>query len=172
MIAPSLVPMKSGDRIKTDRRVAEGLRVPTKPVTSHQCGFRIRSTKRCATWCERERPRRKTKCAPSIGLRAIVDALQALRGVAKVTAVTLATEFGCFSRCEKAGQVMSYTGMVPTEHSSGPKTRRGAITKTGNSHLRRVLVESAWHYRHRPRLCKHQTELTAAKDRNHRDSAL
>jgi transposase len=68
--------------------------------------------------------------------------------------VTLATEFGCFSRFEKAGQVMSYTGMVPSQHSSGPKTRRGAITKTGNSHLRRVLVESAWHYRHRPRLCK------------------
>ena len=92
-------------------------------------------------------------------LRAIVEALQALRGVAKVTAVTLATEFGCFSRFEKAGQVMSYTGMVPSEHSSGPKTRRGAITKTGNSHLRRVLVESAWHYRHQPKLCKRQKEL-------------
>ena len=60
---------------------------------------------------------------------------------------------------EKAGQVMSYTGMVPSEHSSGPKTRRGAITKTGNSHLRRVLVESAWHYRHQPKLCKLQKEL-------------
>ena len=95
-------------------------------------------------------------------LRAIVDALQALRGVAKVTAVTLATEFGSFSRFEKAGQVMSYTGMVPSEHSSGPKTRRGAITKTGNSHLRRVLVESAWHYRHRPRLCKRQKELQSS----------
>ncbi|MEO7037803.1 MAG: IS110 family transposase [Polyangiaceae bacterium] len=79
--------------------------------------------------------------------------------MAKVTAVTLATEFGCFSRFEKAGQVMSYTGMVPSEHSSGPKTRRGAITKTGNLHLRRVLVESAWHYRHRPRLCKRQKDM-------------
>jgi transposase len=85
-------------------------------------------------------------------LRAVVDALQALRGVAKITAVTLATEFGTFSRFEKAAQVMSYTGMVPSEHSSGPRSRRGAITKTGNSHLRRVLVEAAWHYRHRPRL--------------------
>jgi transposase len=92
-------------------------------------------------------------------LRAIVDALQALRGVAKVTAVTLATEFGCFSRFEKATQVMSYTGMVPSEHSSGAKSRRGAITKTGNSHLRRVLVESAWHYRHRPRICQRQKQL-------------
>jgi len=92
-------------------------------------------------------------------LRAIVDALQALRGVAEVTTVTVATEFGCFSRFEKAAQVMSYTGMVPSEHSSGPKTRRGAITKTGNSHLRHVLVESAWHYRRRPRLCKRQLQL-------------
>ncbi len=54
---------------------------------------------------------------------------------------------------------MSYTGMVPSEHSSGTKSRRGAITKTGNSHLRRVLVESAWHYRHRPRICQRQKQL-------------
>jgi transposase len=92
-------------------------------------------------------------------LRALVDALQALRGVAKVTAVTLATEFGTFSRFEKATQAMSYTGMVPSEHSSGPRNRRGAITKTGNSHLRRVLVEAAWHYRHRPRLNQRQKGL-------------
>jgi transposase len=92
-------------------------------------------------------------------LRTIVDALQALRGVAKVTAVTLATEFGSFTRFERASQVMSYTGLVPSEHSSGAKNRRGAITKTGNSHLRRVLVEAAWHYRHRPRLCQRQKDL-------------
>jgi transposase len=95
-------------------------------------------------------------------LRALVDALQALRGVAKITAVTLATEFGTFRRFEKAAQVMSYTGMVPSEHSSGPRSRRGAITKTGNSHLRRVLVEAAWHYRHRPRLSQRQKELQSA----------
>jgi transposase len=97
-------------------------------------------------------------------LRALVDALQALRGVAKVTAVTLATEFGNFSRFERAAQVMSYTGLVPSEHSSGPKTRRSGITKTGNSHLRRVLVEAAWHYRHRPRLCQRQQELLKTLD--------
>jgi transposase len=104
---------------------------------------------------------RAVEAAP-VELRAIVDALQALRGVAKVTAVTLATEFGSFSRFERAVQVMSYTGMVPSEHSSGPKTQRGAITKTGNSHLRRVLVEAAWHYRHRPRICQRQKELQRA----------
>jgi transposase len=54
---------------------------------------------------------------------------------------------------------MSYTGMVPSEHSSGTRTRRNGITKTGNSHLRRVLVESAWHYRHKPRICQRQHAL-------------
>jgi transposase len=107
-------------------------------------------------------------------LRALVDALQALRGVAKVTAVTLATEFGSFSRFERAVQVMSYTGMVPSEHSSGPRCRRGAITKTGNSHLRRVLVEAAWHYRHRPKLNQRQKELQPSQadrqDRHRRGS--
>jgi transposase len=92
-------------------------------------------------------------------LKAIVDALQSLRGVAKITAITLATEFGTFRRFERAGEVMSYTGLVPSERSSGAKSRRGAITKTGNSHLRRVLIESAWHYRHRPHLCQRQKLL-------------
>jgi transposase len=92
-------------------------------------------------------------------LKAIVDALQSLRGVAKITAITLATEFGTFRRFERATAVMSYTGLVPSEHSSGARTRRGAITKSGNSHLRRVLVESAWHYRHRPHLCLRQRRL-------------
>jgi hypothetical protein len=59
---------------------------------------------------------------------------------------------------------MSYTGVVPSEHSSGPRTRRSGITKTGNSHLRRVLVEAAWHYRHRPRICQRQHELLKGLD--------
>jgi transposase len=92
-------------------------------------------------------------------LKTIVDALQSLRGVAKLTAITLATEFGTFRRFERASEVMSYTGLVPSERSSGPKSRRGAITKTGNAHLRRVLVESAWHDRHRPHLCLRQKRL-------------
>lgn len=83
-------------------------------------------------------------------MKAVVDGLQSLRGVAKITAVTLAVEVGTFRRFERATQLMSYTGMVPSEHSSGARMHRGAITKTGNSHLRRVLIEAAWHYRHRP----------------------
>jgi transposase len=86
--------------------------------------------------------------SPSI--RAVIDALQTMRGVAKTTAVTLVTEVGSFSRFARPSQLMSYAGMVPSEASSGGKTRRGSITKTGNGHLRRVLVEAAWTYRFKP----------------------
>ncbi|MGC4089955.1 MAG: IS110 family transposase [Polyangiaceae bacterium] len=231
VIAPSLIPVAAGDRIKTDRRDAEKLArsyragdltsvwVPDAKHEAirdlvrareaakedqlrakHRLGkyllrYGVRAPDGCRTWTaawwqwvrgvQLDHTEQNTTLVELIlevdhqaqrierldgaidraitdapkQLRALVDALQALRGVAKVTAVTLATEFGTFSRFEKATQVMSYTGMVPSEHSSGPRTRRGAITKTGNSHLRRVLVEAAWHYRHRPRLNQRQKEL-------------
>jgi hypothetical protein len=82
-----------------------------------------------------------------------------LRGVAKITAVTLAVEVGTFRRFERATQLMSYTGMVPSERSSGPRERRGAITKAGNGRLRRVPIEAAHHYRHQPRLSNRQRAL-------------
>jgi transposase len=86
--------------------------------------------------------------------RALVLGLQALRGVAKTTAVTVVAELGRLSRFDKPTQLMGYSGMVPSEHSTGGtgKERRGGITKTGNAHLRRILVEAAWSYRHRPSL--------------------
>jgi transposase len=86
------------------------------------------------------------------GLRAVVEGLQALRGVARLTATTIAIEIGSFSRFQTAKQLMAYCGVVPSEHSSGGTRRQGAITKTGNAHVRRVLFESAWAYRHRPAL--------------------
>lgn len=89
------------------------------------------------------------KTAP-VGMRAVIDALQALRGVALVTAVTLVAEVGELSRFTTPRQLMGYSGAVASEDSSGAQTRRGAITKTGNAHLRRVLIEAAWSYRHRP----------------------
>jgi transposase len=84
--------------------------------------------------------------------KALIDALQALRGVAKVTAVTLVAELGKISRFRKASELMGYSGLVSSEHSSGgpDKARRGSITKTGNARLRHVLVEAAWGYRHKP----------------------
>jgi transposase len=84
--------------------------------------------------------------------RALIDGLQALRGVAKLTATTIAVEIGSFSRFGTASQLMAYCGVVPSEHSSGNTRRQGAITKTGNAHVRRVLFEAAWCCRHRPAL--------------------
>jgi transposase len=83
-------------------------------------------------------------------MRAVIDALQALRGIAQVSAVTVVAELGELSRFARAKQLMAYGGIVASEDSSGERTRRGNITKTGNAHLRRVVVEAAWAYRHRP----------------------
>jgi len=83
-------------------------------------------------------------------VRVVIAALQALRGVAKVTSATIVTEVGKLSRFDKPPQLMSYSGTVPSENSTGEKVRRGAITKAGNAHLRRVLGQAAWAYRHRP----------------------
>jgi transposase len=85
-------------------------------------------------------------------IRAVVAALQTLRGVAKVTAVGVVAEVGQFSRFEHPHQLMGYSGQVPSEFSTGGpgKHRRGPITKTGNAHLRRLLGEAAWSYQHRP----------------------
>jgi transposase len=91
------------------------------------------------------------KTAPD-RMRAVIEALQALRGIALVSAVTIATEVGELSRFIKPRQLMGYSGTVASEDSSGNRTRRGGITKAGNAHLRRVVVEAAWAYRHRPAL--------------------
>jgi transposase len=83
-------------------------------------------------------------------IRAVIEALQSLRGVAQTTAATIVSELGSLSRFARPQQLMGYSGLVPREHSSGNRVRRGGITKTGNGHLRRVLVEAAWAYQHRP----------------------
>jgi transposase len=85
-----------------------------------------------------------------VRMRAVIEALQALRGVALVTAVTIAAEVGELTRFTKPRQLMGYSGAVASEDSSGQRTRRGGITKAGNAHLRRVIIEAAWAYRYRP----------------------
>jgi transposase len=89
------------------------------------------------------------KTAPA-HMRAVIEALQALRGIAQVSAVTIVTEVGELSRFATPRQLMGYSGAVASEHSTGERTRRGGITKTGNAHLRRVVIEAAWAYRYRP----------------------
>ncbi len=76
--------------------------------------------------------------------------LRCLRGIETLTAAGLCAEVGDFHRFARPGQLMSYLGLVPSEHSSGAQRRQGAITKSGSRHARRLLVEAAWHYRRRP----------------------
>jgi transposase len=224
VVAPTLVPTKAGDRVKTDRRDAvklarsyragdltpvwvpeathEALRdlVRAREAAKkdqlrarHRLGkFLLRSGRRPPStlkpWTQRHRQWVKTvhyehaaqeatlqdylhevdhvadrivrleraideavKTVPD-QMRAVIEALQALRGIAQVSAVTIVAELGELSRFANARQLMGYTGIVSSEESSGTRTQRGAITKTGNAHLRRVVVEAAWAYRHRPGL--------------------
>jgi transposase len=81
-----------------------------------------------------------------------VAAYQALRGVSLIVAATVVAEVGDLSRFHNPRELMAYLGLVPSEHSSGASVRRGRITKTGNGHARRVLLEAAWAYRWRARL--------------------
>ncbi len=87
-------------------------------------------------------------------MRAVIEARQSLRGVAQISAVSIVAEVGELSRFEHPRQLMGYSGAVSREHSSGERIRRGAISKTGNAHLRRIVVEAAWAYRHRPAVGK------------------
>lgn len=87
-------------------------------------------------------------------LAPMVKALQAARGVSLVVAVTVLAELGDLGRFKKPSQLMAYLGLIPSEHSSGPNIRRGGITKTGNGHVRKVLVEAAWAYRMQARVSR------------------
>jgi transposase len=222
VVAPTLIPIKTGDRVKTDRRDAERLArllrsgdltpvwVPDIEqqalrdlvrarhaakrdqlrhrnrlgklllqlgVRSHE-KLRVWGTKHM-TWLDalvmphaahqevfidylnevkraNERIARLERAIDdAIGrapehLQKLIAGLQTLRGVAKIGAATLVTEVGRFSRFENARQLMAYVGVVPSEHSSGGSTHRGAISKTGNSRMRHVLGEAAWTYRFKP----------------------
>ena len=222
VIAPTLVPMKAGDRVKTDRRDAERLArsyrsgdltavwVPDEGSESlrdlvrareaakqdqlrarHRLAkFLLRMGRRPAAgmkawtapymaWVRQvhfaqvareativdylhevdhmnERVRRLEQAiteavklaAPAV--QEVVKGLQALRGIAEISAVTIVAELGNITRFDTARQLMGYSGAVPSEDSSGQRTRRGSITKTGNAHLRRIVIEAAWSYRLRP----------------------
>lgn len=223
VIAPSLIPRKSGERIKTDRRDAvklaqhhrDGALTPiavpdevceairdlerarddakkAERVARHQLSkFLLRHGRRYpgkTTWNDAHRAwiagqrfaepaqqhvledglaaveaatlrvaqhtQRLRELAEGWDRMPLVKALQSLRGVEFVTAVTVVAEVGDFRRFATAGDFMGYVGLIPTERTSGNTRRRGPITKTGNAHVRRLLVESAWHYRRPPRMSK------------------
>jgi transposase len=222
VVAPTLIPVKSGDRVKTNRRDAEKLArlyrsgeltpvwVPDAAHEAlrdlvrareaakkdqlrarHRLGkFLLRRGLRAAAgikqwtvkhvaWvktlhfehpaqeaafldyvhelehaCERiarlERAIEQAIEAAPPDMRALIHGLQALRGVSSLTAATLVAEVGPPSRFPRPKQLMGYSGMVSSENSTGESIRRGAITKTGNAHLRRVIGEAAWAYQRRP----------------------
>jgi transposase len=85
----------------------------------------------------------------------VVEALQALRGVQFTVAVTLVAEMGDLTRFESPRELMKFMGLIPSEYSSGEQRRQGAITKAGNTHARRVLVEGAWAYRYPAKISRH-----------------
>jgi len=241
VIAPSLIPTKAGDRVKTDRRDAEKLArcyrageltavwVPDAEHEAlrdlvrareaakkdqlrhrHRLGkFLLRHGKRPAdagkAWTQKylnwirihvhfDQPaleatskyyreevdhiaERIAKLEQAIDeavkqapaeIRAVIEALQALRGVAQTTAATVVSELGSLSRFPSPSQLMGYSGLVSREHTSGNRVQRGAITKSGNAHLRRVMLEAAWTYRHRPnvqgRVLRRQKSLALSEE--------
>jgi transposase len=104
---------------------------------------------------------------PQWSLAPVVDSLVALRGIDKLAAMVLLAELGDISRFDSPRQLMAFLGLVPSEHTSGGRRRQGAITRTGNSHARRMLVESAWSYRFPAR----QTAHLKRKAKNASDEA-
>lgn len=218
VIAPSLIPSKPGERIKTDRRDATKLvellradlltevRPPTEAeeavrdlcraradakedatAAKHRLTkFLARRGLRCSSrawtiaWWKWVRALKFPNPADRFVLESYLEAvehaegraaslqskleeiasrepyaapvarLRVFRGIDIVTAMTIVSELHGFERFRHPRQLMAYLGLVPSEHSSGKKTQRGGITRAGNSHVRRALIESAWHYRHKP----------------------
>jgi transposase len=88
-------------------------------------------------------------------LHPVVEALQALRGVQFTVAVTMVAEIGDLTRFDTPRELMKFLGLIPSEYSSGEQRRQGSLTKAGNAHARRALVEGAWAYRYPAKVSRH-----------------
>jgi len=104
-------------------------------------------------------------------LSPLVEALRALRGLDTISAVSFVAAVGDLGRFENPRRLMAYLGLVPSEHSSGERIRRGGITKTGNREARRMLVEAAWSYRYPPRVSTGKTDVVSRQPKVVRDVA-
>jgi transposase len=111
------------------------------------------------------------QAVPEWSLAEVVYALIAMRGIDMVTATAFLAEIGDLSRFHTPRQLMAYLGLVPSEHSTGGTIVRGPITKAGNRRARRLLIESAWAYRHPPRVGKEKQAKVAAAPRAVREIA-
>ena len=99
--------------------------------------------------------RELVELAPSWRLYPVVEAVQALRGVQFLVAITVVAELGDLTRFDNPRQLAAFVGLIPSEHSSGSSRRQGGITKTGNGRARRALVEAAWAYRFNAKVSEH-----------------
>lgn len=240
VVAPSLIPMKAGDRVKTNRRDAESLAKLLRageltavwvPDTRHEAmRDLVRSREAAAQDQTRKRqqvtsfllrhgrvfPRKTTwgatharwlteqvfdrveqriafeelvmaarqaterikrleaaiaEFVPTWSMAPLVEALQSMRGIDLVAASILMAELGDLSRFDSPRRLMGFLGLVPSERSTGESVRRGGLTKTGNSRARRVLIESAWTYRHPPRLSTKKRFLVARAPHSVREIA-
>ena len=128
-----------------------------------------------AVWASKERHdqlmTRITALLPEWSMGKMVHALRALRGIDLISAVTFVADIGDLTRFETPRQLMAYLGLVPSEHSSGGRTRRGGITKTGNSEARRTLIEAAWSYRYPARVAEQKSDILIRLPKVMRDIA-
>src|SRR6516225_5623600 len=111
------------------------------------------------------------EAVPEWSLAKVVTALQAMRGIDLIAAVTVLAEIGDLSRFQNPRELMGYLGLVPSESSTGDKVKRGGITKAGNGRARRILVEAAWSYRYPPRVSRDKQPKVAAAPRRVREIA-
>jgi len=88
-------------------------------------------------------------------LHPVVEALQALRGVQCTVAVTMVAEIGDLTRFDTPRELMQFLGLIPSAYSSGEQRRQGSITKAGNTHARKAVVEGAWAYRYPAKVSRH-----------------
>jgi transposase len=105
------------------------------------------------------------EAVPEWSLAEVATALQAMRGIDLVSAVTVLAEVGDLSRFQNPRELMGYLGLVPSENSTGDKVKRSGITKAGNGRARRILVEAAWSYRHPPRVSREKQPKVATTPR-------
>lgn len=128
-----------------------------------------------AVWTAQERrdqlETRITAMLPEWSMAPLVEALRAMRGLDTISAVIFMATIGDLGRFETPRQLMAYLGLVPSEHSSGSRVRRGGITKAGSGEARRMLVEAAWSYRYPPRLASAKILVVAQQAKPVRDIA-
>ncbi len=138
VVAPSLIPQRPGDRVKTNRRDALSLALHAVRQATDRIA-RLEQAMRAAM--------------PGWSLASsLATALMAVRGIDFIAATTLAAEIGDLARFGTPRELMAWLGLVPSEHSTGEHIKRGPITKTGNRRARSTLIECAWAYRHPPRV--------------------